>query len=67
MRTFAMNEATDIPNEPQRDEVMSNKLIIVLPRLLKFESEHYELLAPICRLHEIVALKLGLHVPVRII
>lgn len=67
MRTNAKREGLDVPNQPQRDEVMSNKLIVVLPRFLKFECEHYELLAPVCCLHEIVALKLGLHVPVRII
>lgn len=56
MRTNAKREALDIPNEPQRDEVMSNQLMVILPRFLKFESEHYELLTPVCCLHEVVAL-----------
>ena len=67
MSTNAKDEAPDIPHQPQSDQVMSNKLIVVLAWFLKLECEHYELLAPVCSLHEIVALKLGLHVPVRII
>ena len=56
-----------VPDEPERDEVVRDELLVVLPRLFKLEHEHQELVAPVCRLHEVVALELGLHVPVRVV
>jgi len=55
-----------LPDEPDGNEVVTHKLVVVLPRLLKTEKENEELLGPEGSLHEIIQLELWLHFPVRI-
>jgi hypothetical protein len=55
------------PYEPKSDEMMCDKFLVILARLLKTKDEDNELLAPVRRLHEIVALQSRCHLPVWVI
>ena len=55
-----------IPDEPDRNEVVTHELVVVLPWLLETEKENEELLGPEGGLHEVICLELWLHLPVRI-
>ena len=46
---------------------MCNEFLMVFPWLLETKEEDDKLLTPVRRLHEIVALEFGSHLPVRII
>ena len=54
----------DLPDEPERDKVVSNELIVVLTRFFETEEKDDELLAPVSRMHEIVTFQIGYHLPV---
>ena len=47
--------------------MVRNKFLIVFPGFLETKDEDDKLLAPIGRLHEIVALEFGSHLPVWVI
>lgn len=46
---------------------MCNEFLVVFPGLLETKEDDDKLLAPVRRLHEVVALKFGSHLPVRVI
>lgn len=55
-----------LPDEPDSNEVVAHKLVVILPWFLKTEKEDKELLDPKGCLHEIIQLELWLKLPVRI-
>jgi hypothetical protein len=55
-----------LPNKPDGNEMVAHELVVVLPWFLETEKKNQELLGPERCLHEVVALELGLQLPVRI-
>jgi hypothetical protein len=46
---------------------MCNEFLVVFPGLLETKEEDHKLLTPVRRLHEIVALEFGSHLPVWVV
>ena len=61
-----MESSGDVPNEPERDKVVGNEFGVVLARFFETEKKDNELLTPVSRLHKVVSLQVGEHIPVRI-
>lgn len=55
-----------LPDEPDGDEMVADKLVVVLPWLLETENKNKELLSPEGGLHKIIPLELWLYLPVRV-
>lgn len=52
------------PNERQRDDMMSDKLLEILPRLLQLQHQHDRLLCPVTRLEQVKGLEERFMLPV---
>lgn len=52
-------EAVAEEDEGKRDDMVSNKLLKVLPRLLQLQHQHDTLLRPVTRLQQVIRLELG--------
>ena len=53
------------PDQRKRDDVMTDQLFEILPRLLQLQTQHNRLLRPVARLQEIIRLKHPFMTPVR--
>lgn len=60
------NQAGDVPNEPECDNVVGNELGEVLAWFFETEKKDNELLAPVRSMHEVVSFQVRYHIPVRI-
>lgn len=64
--TNLLEQAGDVPNEPECDKVVGNEFGVVLAWFFETEKKDNELLAPICRMHEVVSFQVRYHIPMRI-
>lgn len=53
-------ESVTQSNEEEGNDMVSNQLLVILPRLLHSQAQNKCLLSPICRLEQVVELEVGL-------